>query len=238
MPRRAPALLLAAVLLACGTSFAQQAGTPDARRRGEAAQKFFNKGSYDKALKEADAALSIDRDFPRALLLRSKALAAVFKKKYDTSSGLKNKPKVFSLLKQAAESLDRYLQVEPQAGDAAALRQNLEDLRAHGQLADDPNDSSRTVFRPNEATAKPRILRRPEPAFTQEAREAGTSGRVVLLAVLAADGLVKHPLVIRTVGQGLTESALDAAGLIKFTPAVKDGRPVSTVIQIEYNFNL
>jgi len=37
---------------------------------------------------------------------------------------------------------------------------------------------------------------------------------------------------------GLTERAIAAARQIKFTPATKDGRPVSMYIQLEYNFNL
>jgi hypothetical protein len=37
---------------------------------------------------------------------------------------------------------------------------------------------------------------------------------------------------------GLTEQAIKAARRIKFIPATKDGQPVSTYIQLEYNFNL
>jgi len=37
---------------------------------------------------------------------------------------------------------------------------------------------------------------------------------------------------------GLTEQAIAAARQIKFVPAVKDGRPVSVFMQLEYNFNL
>jgi protein TonB len=87
-------------------------------------------------------------------------------------------------------------------------------------------------------TIKPHILTRPEPQYTGEARNAGVEGTVVLRAVFAADGTVQHILVVRSLPHGLTEQAVAAARKIKFTPAIKDGRPVSQFIQIEYNFNL
>ena len=36
---------------------------------------------------------------------------------------------------------------------------------------------------------------------------------------------------------GLTERAIEAAKRIKFTPAMKDGKPVSVWMQLEYNFS-
>lgn len=246
MPRRFPASPLAVVLFACAFFFTSGVGEPvsaqqtdlrNAQQYNEAGQKLLEKGSYDKALKEAEKALGIERDFPQALLLRSKALVGVFKKKYDIFSGMNNKPEVFLLLKEAAESLNKYLRLVPNAVDAEALLETLEDLRAYGQLAD-PDNSSRTVFRPGETTVKARLLKRGEPIFTEEARKAEVRGRVVILVVLAADGQIKHPMVISTVGYGLTESCLAAASSTTFTPAVKNGHAVSTVIQIEYNFNV
>jgi hypothetical protein len=35
---------------------------------------------------------------------------------------------------------------------------------------------------------------------------------------------------------GLTERAIAAARMIEFVPAIKGGRPVSTYMQLEYNF--
>jgi hypothetical protein len=43
---------------------------------------------------------------------------------------------------------------------------------------------------------------------------------------------------VRGLPYGLTEKTMEAARHIKFAPAMKDGRPVSLYIQIEYNFNL
>ncbi|MCA1556179.1 MAG: energy transducer TonB [Acidobacteria bacterium] len=37
---------------------------------------------------------------------------------------------------------------------------------------------------------------------------------------------------------GLSEMSVNAARGIRFTPATKDGRPVSQYVQVEYNFNI
>ena len=63
-------------------------------------------------------------------------------------------------------------------------------------------------------------------------------GTVVLRAVFGADGKVKNILVLSPLPNGLTERSLNAARMIKFEPATKDGRPVSMLVQIEYHFNL
>jgi hypothetical protein len=56
--------------------------------------------------------------------------------------------------------------------------------------------------------------------------------------IFASDGELKHILIIRALGYGLTTQAIKAARLIKFEPAMKDGRPVSMYMRLEYNFNL
>jgi len=51
-------------------------------------------------------------------------------------------------------------------------------------------------------------------------------------------GSVTNISTIRGLPDGLTERAIAAAKIIKFTPAMKDGHPVSMWMQLEYNFNL
>jgi len=89
-----------------------------------------------------------------------------------------------------------------------------------------------------EVTTKARVLSKPEPSYTEAARRAGVQGTVVLRAVFSADGEVKSVRVGQALPFGLTTAAIEAAHRIKFTPATKDGQPVSMFIQLEYNFNL
>jgi TonB family protein len=140
------------------------------------------------------------------------------------------------LYKEAAEHLDAYLRLSPKAPDAAYQRQQLAALRFHVlSLEDGP---AHGVFKLQELTSKAVILRKPEPGYTPEARNANVSGMVNVRVLLAADGAIKHVLVIKPLSHGLNERALSAARNIKFRPAVKDGRPVSQWVTIEYHFNI
>jgi TonB family protein len=82
------------------------------------------------------------------------------------------------------------------------------------------------------------ILMRPEPTYTQQAKQHNITGTVVLKAVFSSDGSVTNIKVMSELPDGLTERAVEAAQKIKFMPAEKDGRFVSMYMQLEYNFNL
>ena len=99
-------------------------------------------------------------------------------------------------------------------------------------------DYANKIFKPSEVSSKARILSRPEPQYTEEARKNQVSGTVVLRAVFSASGQVTNIRTVSGLPNGLTERAMAAARQIRFAPATKDGRPVSQYIQIEYNFNL
>jgi len=56
--------------------------------------------------------------------------------------------------------------------------------------------------------------------------------------VFTPSGQITNIQAVKTLPFGLTERAIAVARLIKFTPAMKDGHPVSQYLQLEYNFNL
>ena len=99
-------------------------------------------------------------------------------------------------------------------------------------------DYANKIFKPSEVNSKARIISRPEPQYTEDARKNQVSGTVVLRAVFASNGSVTNIRTVSGLPHGLTERAMAAARQIRFTPATKDGRAVSQYIQIEYNFNL
>jgi TonB family protein len=93
-------------------------------------------------------------------------------------------------------------------------------------------------FSAKDVTQKARILSKPEPQYTEDARKNQVVGTVVLRAVLSSSGEVTNIRPVSTLPYGLTDKAIAAARMIKFVPAQKDGHTVSQWIQIEYNFNL
>ena len=89
-----------------------------------------------------------------------------------------------------------------------------------------------------QAVRKVVLLMKPEPSYTDEAREKQVSGTVIIKTVFSANGNVVNIAVRQGLPAGLTEQAIEAAKRIKFIPAIKDGKFVSMWMQLEYNFNL
>ncbi|HKZ80356.1 MAG TPA: energy transducer TonB [Pyrinomonadaceae bacterium] len=94
------------------------------------------------------------------------------------------------------------------------------------------------IFSGKDVTSKARVLSKPEPQYTEEARKNQIVGTVVLRAVFSSSGQVTNIRAVSGLPYGLTDRAIAAARQIKFVPATKDGHQVSMWMQLEYNFNL
>lgn len=94
------------------------------------------------------------------------------------------------------------------------------------------------IFTGKDVTTKARLISKPEPQYTEDARKNQITGTVVLKVVFASNGSVTNIRTVSGLPYGLTERAIAAARQIKFVPATKDGHQVSMWMQLEYNFNL
>jgi hypothetical protein len=97
------------------------------------------------------------------------------------------------------------------------------------------------IYTTKEVTQKAAVKSRPSPSYVPTGFGEMT---VIIRAVFRADGEVA-PIKVYKISPGnlpdyvvkdLTRSCVEAARGIKFKPAIKDGRPVSQYIQIEYHF--
>jgi periplasmic protein TonB len=89
------------------------------------------------------------------------------------------------------------------------------------------------------ARIQPQILTRPRPDWTEEARRNRIQGEVFLSATFGADGQIREIRVIRGLGYGLDEKAIEAAKLIKFVPARDiNGQSVDVRMSIRVDFRL
>ena len=215
----------------------------------------MNSGDPEEALTEVREAIRLNPEFSSAYLLKSRALVSVYAKRAVGSMRLprtssppqtpeqraeryKRRMEAADLLKEAAESLQTYLRLNPSDPSAELWREQLASLKFHGSYTGDKANVDDAPVSGDEATTKARVMMKPEPAYTESARQAQVSGIVVLRAVFTSDGTVRHILVLTGLPNGLTEAAIRSARQIKFIPATIDGRPVSMFIQLEYNFNL
>ena len=192
-------------------------------------------GEKDEALKRAEAAIQLRPQFGPAYLLKSQSLVsflgdAIIFKEDESAESQKAR------YREAAEALEKYLQITPTAPDREMWVEQLDSLRFY--LAPHRKGVSEEVRTGKEVSVKARVLSKPEPTYTEEARRNQVTGTIILRCIFAADGTVKYFLVVRGLPDGLTQLAIRAARKIKFDPATIDGRPVSMWVQLEYNFNL
>jgi TonB family protein len=99
-------------------------------------------------------------------------------------------------------------------------------------------DWSNRIFPGKEVEQRARLLAKPEPQYTEEARRNQITGTVMLRVVFSSVGHIEQIHAVQTLPFGLTEKAIAAARQIRFVPATKGGRPVSVWMQLEYTFNL
>jgi TonB family protein len=88
------------------------------------------------------------------------------------------------------------------------------------------------TFRVGGGVSAPTIIRRVEPQYSEEARKARYQGMVVLEAIVRKDGSVEIVRVVRSLGFGLDESAIQALRQWKFRPAMMNGEPVNVSLNI------
>jgi TonB family protein len=208
----------------------------------------LRQNSAAKALAEAEAALRLNPNFAGALILKSEAVMEVYTaasveraEKYRAlgqpvpALSPEERSRMGKMLTEAAESLEKYLRLSPTSPGAARLREQAETLRWHADAVG--RSDTPPVHAASEVTTKANILSKPEPLYTDRALNSGITGTVRLRMLLSFDGRVRQIHVMKGLGGGLTETAINAARAIRFSPAMKDGRPVSQFVIIEYNFN-
>jgi protein TonB len=106
-----------------------------------------------------------------------------------------------------------------------------------GSRRNNPDDPER-IYPVLQVSERARVLAKPEPQYTEEARRNAVTGSVVLRVVFSRTGEVINIRALQSLPFGLTEKAIAAARMIRFRPATRDGRPVNVYMQLEYNFNL
>ena len=87
-------------------------------------------------------------------------------------------------------------------------------------------------------TKAPVVIRKAAPKYTDEAREAKVQGSVLLQAVIGTDGKAHDIQVLKGLGHGLDESAVDCLRRWRFRPGTRDGVPAPGRGRFEILFRL
>jgi len=90
----------------------------------------------------------------------------------------------------------------------------------------------------DDGVTRPKLIRKVEPNYTDEAREADLQGTVWLELEVHLDGRAHNVQIAEGLGMGLDEEAVAAVEQWTFAPAEKDGEPVVVAARIQVTFRL
>jgi TonB family protein len=94
------------------------------------------------------------------------------------------------------------------------------------------------VYKMVDGITAPKLLKRVEPKYTPEAKDAKIEGAVVIKVVVTTEGKADNIEVVKGIDPGLDQNAMDAVAQWVFQPGTKDGQPVNVAATIEVNFRL
>ncbi|HVZ82265.1 MAG TPA: energy transducer TonB [Terracidiphilus sp.] len=107
----------------------------------------------------------------------------------------------------------------------------------HGTQGFGPGNGD-SVYLPGGNVSAPIPLFTPEAEFTDEARRQKFQGMCLISVIIDAQGNPQSPRVIRPLGMGLDENALNAVRRYRFKPARRLGIPVASRTTVAVNFRL
>jgi TonB family protein len=103
-------------------------------------------------------------------------------------------------------------------------------LQPQTQTAPSPNAAGRA--------AGPTVVRKVDPEYTKEAIEAKLEGTVLLATTVGTDGLLSDIRVVKGLGKGLDEKAVECLRKWSFKAGTRDGEPIPVTATVAVNFRL
>ena len=94
------------------------------------------------------------------------------------------------------------------------------------------------AYRIGGGVSSPQVLFKVDPEYSEEARKAKYGGTVLIKLIVLPDGKAADIKVVRSLGLGLDEKAIEAVEKWKFKPGMKNGVAVPVMATIEVNFRL
>lgn len=94
------------------------------------------------------------------------------------------------------------------------------------------------VYPIRQVSIAPVPVHKVEPEYSEDARKVKLQGSVLVSLVVDERGNVRDVRVVRPLGMGLDQKAVEAIGKWRFRPGIKDGKPVAVQATVEVNFRL
>jgi len=129
-----------------------------------------------------------------------------------------------------------FLRLQDRQDEAGEVSRRADTLRKENALPLPalPDD----VYRIGNGVTPPSLTQKVEPSYSEEARAARLQGKVVVRTIIGTDGRTHDSQIVRGLGLGLDENAIETISRWQFKPGAKDGQPVKVTATIEVNFRL
>jgi TonB family protein len=210
---------------------AQQSDKETAEEHLKVAERSLNEGAYAVALAKARAAFNLHPTHARALFVESEALIDLYAQEYFSVSRSSIADRILEI-EHVTKGMHMFLTLNPDFPDLEIWRDQLTVLNSYLTYGRDAK--TRQLLTKDIRSLNPQVI-----GETKTESKDRKTGTITLRAIFASDGKGKHVVVVEGLQRSdLIRKALEAARQIKFTPATKDGRPVSMAMQLEYNFSL
>jgi TonB family protein len=157
------------------------------------------------------------------------AIALTSQKTADHALALELYSMLLTRTKRADEAAGRWV-------SASAIRKAIVAAAADDSVP--PGSRAEGGERIGDGVSAPNLVSKVEPDYTVEARVMKHHGTAVLYVVVGKDGRPHNVRLVRGLGLGLDEEAVEAILQWKFQPGMKDGELVNVSAQVEVNFRL
>jgi TonB family protein len=127
---------------------------------------------------------------------------------------------------------------QPGQGDGRSNGRGAVQSAGFGAQVTAPGTAKPRIVENGPATTPVEIISKPNPVYTQEARQLKLEGDVLLEVLFAANGQLHVNRMVRGLGHGLDEAALAAANQMRFKPAQRNGVPTDSTAIVHVVFRL
>lgn len=118
--------------------------------------------------------------------------------------------------------------------------------REHNPKVSEAEDRYRALLREANQKAlieplpshRPIVVQMVKAKYTEEARQNKVQGTVMLNVEMGAGGTITGIRIVRSLPDGLTEKAIEAATQLVFIPESRNGKFVASRVNLEFSFNL
>jgi TonB family protein len=152
---------------------------------------------------------------------------------------------ILRIEKPGFASLFREFNVQPDSKVERGLVLNLGPAQeqgnveaAEGERSAYPQPSNPQQLRIGGEAEEAKLINKVQPVYPTAAKAAGVRGKVLLDAVISANGVPQEIRVISSPSDDLTQSALDAVRQWRYSPTLLNGQPVEVVTEVTINYTL